>query len=176
MCIRDSSTTSSWSFQTSIGDDASLASIAIEEGTDSEVIYAVWREGMGKEAKLTYTVTDRLWANDANHVSAPGISNLEINPTSRGIQLFFDEINAYGPVTRYGLLSQNMTLTDFSVSNILTEGFLSGFAGMEFDGMLMLSSASGSLTVKTLASFAHNLSVTVYVNFASLPIPSLQTA
>jgi subtilisin family serine protease len=152
MYTHGDSTTSSWSFQTSIGDDASLASMILEEGIDGEVIYAAWREGRGKEAKLTYTVTDRLWANDANHVSAPGMSNLEMNPTLRGVQFLFDEINAYGPVTRYGLLLQNMTLTDYSVSNILTEGFISGYAGMEFDGMILLSSASGSLTLKTLAS------------------------
>mgnify|MGYP000280002027 CR=1 FL=1 len=46
-----------------------------------------------------------------------------------------------------------MTLTDYSISNLLTDGFLSGYAGMEFDGMILLSSASGSLTLKTLASY-----------------------
>jgi len=145
--------TSSWSFQTSIGDDASLASMILEDETDGEVIYAAWREGEGKEAKMTYTVTDRLWSNDANHVAAPGMSNLKMNPTTRGVQLLFDEVNVYGPVTRYGLLSQDMTLTDYSMSNILTEGFLSGYAGMEYDGLIMLSSASGSLTLKQLAAY-----------------------
>ena len=152
MYTRGDSTTSSWSFQTSIGDDASLASMVLEDGKDGEVIYAAWREGKGKEAKMTYTVTDRLWSTTANHVSAPGMSNLKMNPTTRGVQLLFDEINVYGPVTRYGLLSQDMTLTDYSISNILTEGFLSGYAGMEFDGLIMLSSASGSLALKKVLS------------------------
>jgi hypothetical protein len=147
------SDTSSWDFQTSIGDDASIASIFLEQDGDEEVIYAAWKEGQGKDTKMTYIVTDRVWSNDASHVAAPGMSNLHLNPTERGVQLVFDEINIYGPVTRYGLLSQDMTLTDYSISNILTEGFLSGFAGMEYDGILMLSSASGSLTLKTLASY-----------------------
>ena len=153
MYARGEPTVSSWGFQTSIGDDASKASIVLEDGEENEIIYAAWREGSGIEAKLAYTVTDRLWANDANHVSAPGMTNVKFNPTVSGIQLLFDEINAYGPVVRYGLLSQNMTLTDYSISNILTEGFLSGFAGMEVDGIIMLSSASGSLSVKKLASY-----------------------
>jgi len=153
MYTHGDSTTSSWSFQTSIGDDASLASMVLVDEADDEVIYAAWREGKGKEAKMTYTITDRLWSNDANHVAAPGMSNLEMNPTTRGVQLLFDEVNVYGPVTRYGLLSQDMTLTDYSISNILTEGFLSGYAGMEFDGLIMLSSASGSLTLKQLAAY-----------------------
>ena len=153
MYARGEPTVTSWGFQTSIGDDASMASIVLEDGEENEIIYAAWREGSGIEAKLAYTVTDRLWANDANHVSAPGMTNVKFNPTVSGIQLLFDEINAYGPVVRYGLLSQNMTLTDYSISNILTEGFLSGFAGMEVDGIIMLSSASGSLSVKKLASY-----------------------
>ena len=153
MYTRGDSSTSSWGFQTSIGDDASLASMVLEEGEDGEVIYAAWREGKGKEAKMTYTITDRLWSGNANHVSAPGMSNLKMNPTTRGVQLLFDEINLYGPVTRYGLLLQDMTLTDYSVSNVLTEGFLSGYAGMEYDGLIMLSSASGSLTLKPLAAY-----------------------
>ena len=153
MYTHGDSITPSWSFQLSIGDDASLASMVLEDGTDGEVIYAAWREGEGKGAKMTYTITDRLWSNEANHVAAPGMSNLKMNPTTRGVQLLFDEINDFGPVTRYGLLSQDMTLTDYSISNILTEGFLSGYAGMEFDGMIMLSSASGSLTLKQLAAY-----------------------
>ena len=59
--------------------------------------------------------------------------------------------NIYGPITRYGLLSDADNGPSIAMSNLLAEGYLIGHAGLEYDGILLLSSASGSLKMRTLA-------------------------
>jgi hypothetical protein len=100
---------------------------------------------------VAHIVTDNAWSDEAEKIGAPGATHIELNPTSDGVQIFYDEINVHGPVTRYGLLSDASFGQTLALSNILTEGFLKGHAGMEFDGILLLSSASGSLKMRTLA-------------------------
>jgi hypothetical protein len=124
--------------------------VVLTNGSD-DVLVASWIEGRGKDAMIAHIVTDNVWSDEAEKIGAPGATHIELNPTSDGVQIFYDEINVYGPVTRYGLLSDSSLGQTLALSNILTEGFLKGHAGMEFDGILLLSSASGSLKMRTLA-------------------------
>ena len=70
------------------------------------------------------------------------------------MQIFYDEINTFGPTTRYGLLTDADHESIDGMSDLMAQGFLQGFAGMEDDGIVMLSTASGSLKLRTLASLA----------------------
>ena len=119
-------------------------------------LVAAWIEGRGKSASVAHVVTDNSWSDDAYRINAPGVQNIELNPTSDGIQIYYDEINIYGPVTRYGLLSDSSKGQSIALSNILAEGFLQDQAGLEFDGILLLSSASGSLKMRTVADISNN--------------------
>jgi hypothetical protein len=66
----------------------------------------------------------------------------------------YDEINTFGPTTRYGLLTNADHESIEGMSNLMAQGFLEGYAGMEYDGIVMLSTASGSLKLRTLASLS----------------------
>ena len=140
-----------WGFQSSIGDHAQKAQLVVLTNGSKDVLVASWIEGRGKDAMVAHIVTDNVWSGEAEKIGAPGVTHIELNPTSDGVQIFYDEINVFGPVTRYGLLSDSSQGPTLALSNILTGGFLKGHAGMEFDGILLLSSASGSLKMRTLA-------------------------
>jgi len=140
-----------WGFQSSVGDYARMAQLVVLTNQSDDILVASWIEGSGKEAMIAHIVTDNAWSDVAEKMIAPGITHIELNPTADGVQIFYDEINVYGPVTRYGLLSDSSLGQTLALSNILTEGFLKGHAGMDFDGILLLSSASGSLKMRTLA-------------------------
>ena len=140
-----------WGFQSSVGDDARMAQLIVQTNSSEDVLIASWIEGRGKDAMIAHIVTDNSWSMDAERIEAPGASHIELNPTSDGVQIFYDEINVYGPVTRYGLLSDGSSGQSMALSNILTEGFLKGHAGLGGDGILLLSSASGSLKMRTIA-------------------------
>ena len=144
-------TYTAWGFQSSVGDHAQMAQLVVLQNGSDDVLVASWIEGRGKEAMVAHIVTDNAWSDEAEKIGAPGATHIELNPTSDGVQIFYDEINVHGPVTRYGLLSDASFGQTLALSNILTEGFLKGHAGMEFDGILLLSSASGSLKMRTLA-------------------------
>ena len=146
----------SWGFQSSVGDEAQNARLVVLTNGNDDVLVASWIEGRGKSAAVAHVVTDNSWSNDAVRINAPGVQNIELNPTSDGVQIYYDEINIYGPVTRYGLLSDSSNGPSMALSNILTEGFLEGQAGLEFDGIMLLSSASGALKMRTVADINNN--------------------
>ncbi len=143
-----------WGFQSSVGDNARMAQMVVLTNGSEDVLIASWIEGRGKDAMIAHVVTDNAWSHDAERIEAPGATHIELNPTSDGVQIFYDEINGYGPVTRYGLLSDSSLGQTLALSNIITEGFLKGHAGLQSDGILLLSSASGSLKMRTLADMS----------------------
>ena len=148
-------TISSWNFQSSIGDDTSGAQLIVTQLEDDDVLTAAWIEGRGRDAQVAYAVTDNAWSIDeASRIDAPGVMNLELHEAPQGIQIMYDEINTYGPTTRYGLLTDSDQQPISGMSALMTQGFLEGFAGMEYDGIVMLSTASGSLKLRTLASLS----------------------
>ncbi len=148
-------TISSWNFQSSIGDDTSGAKLIVTQLKGDDVLTAAWIEGRGRDAQVAYAVTDNAWSiDDASRIEAPGVMNLELHEAQQGIQIMYDEINTYGPTTRYGLLTDSGQQPVSGMSDLMSQGFLEGFAGMEYDGIVMLSTASGSLKLRTLASLS----------------------
>ena len=65
------------------------------------------------------------------------------------ISLVYDEINVYGPMTRYGII--DVENNDFALSNLIAEGFTSGYATTEEESIILVSSSSGTL-FKTIVS------------------------
>ena len=155
MYTHGEATLSSWSFQSSVGDEASNARLEVKQVGEDDVLIAAWIEGRGREAVVAHVVTDNSWSADVPmYISAPGVTFIELNPAEQGMQIFYDEINTFGPTTRYGLLTDADHESIDGMSNLMAQGFLQGFAGMEDDGIVMLSTASGSLKLRTLASLA----------------------
>jgi hypothetical protein len=144
---------SSWSFQYSVGDDASNAQLETIEENDRDVLIASWIEGSGSSSRIAYVVTDNAWsADEPLYFDAQGAENLEISSNGESIRVLFDEINVYGPVTRYGTVSDNGDGMEFSMSNMIAEGFMLGYAGLDKDGIIVFSSSSGVLSLRSVAS------------------------
>jgi subtilisin family serine protease len=153
MYTHGEATLTSWSFQSSIGDDASNARLLVKQVDDEDVLIAAWIEGRGREAMVAHVVTGNSWSVDEpTLIEAPGSSRVELHSSDQGIQIVYDEINTFGPTTRYGLITNSEHESINGLSNLMVEGFLQGYAGMKDDGIVMLSSASGSLKLRTLAS------------------------
>ena len=156
MYTHGDATLSSWSFQSSVGDEASNARLDAKQDEDGDdVLIAAWIEGRGKDAKIAHVVTGNSWSvNEPTYISAPGVTYVELHSAKQGMQIFYDEINTFGPTTRYGLLTDADHQSTDAMSNLMAEGFLQGYAGLEYDGIVMLTTASGSIKLRTLASLA----------------------
>ena len=143
----------SWSFQYSVGDDASNAQLITVEQNDRDVLIASWIEGSGSLSKIAYVVTDNSWSIDeASYYDAQGANNLELNLDGDYIRVFFDEINVYGPMTRYGTVLDEGNGMEFAMTNLIAEGFILGYAGLGQDGIIVLSSSSGVLSLRSVVS------------------------
>ena len=66
------------------------------------------------------------------------------------IKVFHDEVGVSGPVTRYGLF--NLGDTKVSLSNIIGGGHIVGAGSIGQDGIVIMSSPSGQISGKTIAS------------------------
>ena len=66
------------------------------------------------------------------------------------ISLVYDEINVYGPMTRYGIIDKESN--SFALSNLVAEGFTSGYATTKEESIILVSSSSGTLSFKTIVS------------------------
>ena len=154
MYTHGDATLSSWSFQSSVGDEASNARLEVKQDEDGDdVLIAAWIEGRGKDAKIAHAVTGNAWSvNEPTYIGAPGVTFVELHSAKQGMQIFYDEINTFGPTTRYGLLTDADHQSIDAMSNLMVPGFFQGFAGLEYDGIVMLSTASGSIKLRTLAS------------------------
>ena len=144
---------SSWSFQYSVGDDASNAQLETIQENDRDILIASWIEGSGASSKIAYVVTDNAWSVDEpTYFDAQGADNLELSSDGEQVRVFFDEINVYGPVTRYGTVSDYGNGMEFAMSNMIAEGFMLGYAGLDQDGIIAFSSSSGVLSLRSVAS------------------------
>ena len=142
---------SSWSFRYSIGDYASNAQLEVYQSNDRDVLAATWVEGAGGESKIAYVVTDNSWsADEANYIVAAGVTSLEMSSYDEEISLVYDEINVYGPMTRYGIIDKESN--SFALSNLVAEGFTSGYATTKEESIILVSSSSGTLSFKTIVS------------------------
>ncbi len=141
----------SWSFQYSVGDFASNAQLEVYQKNDRDVLAATWVEGFGGESKIAYVITDNSWSADApEYMIAAGVTNLEMTSYEEKISLVYDEINVYGPMTRYGIL--DVEENEFALSNLVAEGFTLGYASTKEESIILVSSSSGTMSFKTIVS------------------------
>ena len=114
----------SWSFQYSVGDYASNAQLEVYQNNGRDVLAATWVEGFGGESKIAYVITDNSWsADEPGYMIAAGVTNLVMSSYDDKISLIYDEINVYGPMTRYGVL--DVDENEFALSNLILKGSLS---------------------------------------------------
>ena len=148
-------TESSWTFQSSVGDDVSEAKLEVLVIDGEDRLVGAWIEGMGRSTTLVTTVTDSSWSNDApNRLLAQGASSVQLEVRSEGVYLFHDEINHYGPVIRWGLVADEEGKSLSGLSNMVTDDILFGIASMEEDTLVCTISASGSFFLYKQASFS----------------------
>jgi len=143
----------SWSFQYSVGDDASNAQLVVLEENGRDVIIASWIEGSGSSSKIAHVVTDNSWsADEPSYVDAQGTKNIILNSDGENVRVIYDEINVYGPMTRYGIVYDSVSGKTFALSDMIAEGFALGYAGIDGDGIIVLSSSSGVLSLRSIVS------------------------
>ncbi len=141
----------SWSFQYSVGDYASNAQLEVYQNNDRDVLTATWVEGFGGGSKIAYVITDNSWsADEPEYIVAAGVTNLVLSSYGDEISLVYDEINVYGPMTRYGMI--DIGNNEFALSNLIAEGFAAGYATTKEEGIMLVSSSSGTLSFKTIVS------------------------
>ncbi|GIR75962.1 MAG: hypothetical protein CM15mP78_06610 [Candidatus Poseidoniales archaeon] len=98
-------TVPSWSFQYSVGDDASspVLDVMVEKGEDRLV--GAWIEGQGKVSNVVVSNTNAVWSGETQRSLAPGATEVALAQRDEGLYLYHDEINLNGPVYRLGLVS-----------------------------------------------------------------------
>ena len=153
MYTHGSYTTSSWSFQYSVGDNAKHPTMDVLVEDDEDRIIAAWVEGQGKVANVVLANTNALWAGEnIQRVLAPGVSTLGFALRDEGVYLYHDEINIYGPVHRMGLVTDADGEAIKGMSNMLDDGFLFGIGVMEDDTIVCSITPGGSLSLSKVAS------------------------
>jgi len=142
-----------WSFQSAVGDYASLAEIEalVNEGGDVALV-AAWREGSGENAELITWVTDQMW-NDGDRLStaAPGMTSVDLVKTGDGVQVFYDAVFLGGSVILYGLLSDGDASDVQSLSVRLTKGQLLDSSRGEDGTNIVYLTTSGGVSIRPLA-------------------------
>ena len=143
----------SWDFQYSVGDNVSTPQMHVTVDDGEDIIFAAWRDGEGRNAKLAHIVVDSSWSShQTQYTDAPGNSRILMAKNGEEIWLLYDEIGVRGPVIRYGLMSTNGSEVDHGLSDIISSGLLRGVANMEGDLTFMYSSTSGTLYLQTASS------------------------
>ena len=101
-----------------------LTQLEVYQKNDRDVLAATWVEGFGGESKIAYVMTDNSWsADEPEYIIVAGVTNLVMSSYGEEISLVYDEINVYGPMTRYGII--DVENNDFALSNLIAEGFTS---------------------------------------------------
>ena len=153
MYTHGSYTSSSWSFQYSVGDDAHEPAIEVLVEDEEDRLIATWIEGEGKVANVVVANTNSLWSGDeVQRTLAPGVSTLGFALREDGVFLYHDEINVYGPVHRMGLIADEDGLPLDGMSNMIDDGYLFGIGVMEDDTVICSITPAGSLSLSKVAS------------------------
>ena len=154
MYTHGSYTSSSWSFQYSVGDSAKYPAMEVLVDDDEDRLLAAWIEGQGKVSNVVMANTDALWSGDnIQRTLAPGVSTLGFAQRNDGVSLYHDEINIYGPVHRMGLVADGEGAPVHGMSNMIDDGYLFGIGVMEEDTIICSMTPSGSLSLSKVASF-----------------------
>ena len=150
---------SSWSFQYSIGDEAMHPHIDVIVEDEEDRLVLAWVEGQGKTANVVTVTTNAVWSNEVVHrTNAPGVSNLGLASRDEGVYLFYDEINVYGPVSRMGLIASSEGDSVAGLSNMLFEGYTFGIGLMEDDTIVCTVTPSGSYSFSKVVSLSGSTS------------------
>ena len=147
-------TVPSWSFQYSVGDEASMPvlDVLVENGEDR--VIGAWVEGQGKVSNVVVSNTNSVWSGDEQRTLAPGATEVVLASRSEGIYLYHDEINLNGPVYRMGLIADEDGMSIDGLSNMLDQGFLFGIGVMEDDTIVCSITPGGSLSLSKVASLS----------------------
>ena len=148
MYTRGDLLSSSWSYQSSIGDEASSAQIAIVEHNSEQTMFASWIEGAGENAEVVTIATTGDWDEDVERVQAPGATMVIYNPRGHLIEVIFDEITIRGQVARYGLLKIENDQPVIGLGNIVSENGVLGYSMNNQDGILFLVSETGRFSMQ----------------------------
>ena len=148
MYSRGELSTTQWSYQSSIGDEAKSAQFGTLTSGDDTIFFAAWIEGTGNEATIAVLASDGSLTEDVERTPAPGSTTLLFSPRSEMIEVIYDEITVRGEVTRYGLLTMGGANGDevpvIGLGNIVSEKkSLIGYSINEQDGILFTVSPTG---------------------------------
>ena len=141
-----------FSFQAPAGDNAKMPELLVLEDGDEDVLVAAWIEGNGRTSEIVSVVQDSIWSVEEYTItSSPGATKIVmIEMGDDGIKVFHDEVGVSGPVTRYGLF--NLGDTKISLSNIIGGGHVIGAGSIGQDAIAIMTSPSGQISGKTIAS------------------------
>ena len=109
-------------------------------------------------------------------MTAAGVTNLVMSSYDDKISLIYDEINVYGPMTRYGVL--DVEENEFALSNLITEGFTLGYATTKEESITLVASSSGTLSFRTIVSLEADEIITKEKTFLETllePLPGDET-
>lgn len=141
-----------FSFQAPAGDNAKMPELLVLEDGDEDVLVAAWIEGNGRTSEIVSVVQDSIWSVEEYTItSSPGATKIVmIEMGDDRIKVFHDEVGVSGPVTRYGLF--NLGDTKISLSNIIGGGHVIGAGSIGQDAIAIMTSPSGQISGKTIAS------------------------
>jgi hypothetical protein len=150
-------TESSWTFQSSVGDNVGEAALEVIVVDGEDRLVGGWIEGMGRTTTVVTAVTDSVWSiSEPNHLLSPGATSIHLQVRSEGVYLYHDEINYLGPVVRWGLMADKDGQAVKGLSNLLIDGILFGISSMEEDTLVCSSSTNGVFALQKQASLAGN--------------------
>lgn len=152
MYARGGLTDKDWSYQLSVGDYASSPQLGVLNVDDTDMIFAAWIEGEGRNAHIAHTATKGNWVEEIHKVSAPGSTRIEFSQHSDSIDVIYDEITVYGSSIRYGLLTDDGNNPIFALGNIISNtGDLIGYSTNDKDGILFTESVTGRISMQKFA-------------------------
>ena len=141
-----------FNFQAPAGDNARMPELLVLEDDDEDVLVAAWIEGNGRTSEIVSVVQDSVWSVEEYTITpSPGATKVVmIEMGDDRIKVFHDEVGVSGPVTRYGLF--NLGDTKISLSNIIGGGHVIGAGSIGQDGIVIMTSPSGQISGKTIAT------------------------
>ena len=163
----------SWNFLYAVGDNASGQSMKIGTIDDEDVIIAAWIEDFGKESKVVTAVTDQSWSlKNPQRVRSPGVTSVTLVETDTSVQLFYDEVGVYGPLTKYALYVFEQD-SEFSFSNALEYGYLFSAGKTKTDGVMVLVSPAGGISLVPIVSLEKEVTTANKDSFFDVLIESM---
>ena len=152
MYTHGSHTVPSWSFQYSVGDEASSPVLEVMVENEEDRVIGAWIEGQGKVSNVVVSNTNSVWSGNTQRSLAPGVTDVALAQRSEGLYLYHDEINLNGPVHRLGLITNAEGEPISGLSNMIDQGFLFGIGVMEDDTILCSITPSGLMSLSNVVS------------------------